>query len=269
MYLSQLLVFIKKMEGQDILLCINKFENLQKSFGGILASDDVEEITDIPIYENLSLYDKQKNQITGIKFHSWLQKVFSRVEFPVGFILNTGTHKNGGRHWQSLYIDVEGTSYFFDSYGRSAKKEFKKFEILLRAFYNFCSNFNHNIKIALENWTINKFIENGLKKAITNIIIKPNYQAPKIVRYWDHQIQDDDTNVCGQYSTYFLYNISCKVRNPSIDGYRFFANNFYYFNSTTEKTKQLRNKKICYTSKMIKKLQQYFTNYLDIKIQMF
>ena len=45
----------EKMEGQDILLCINKFENLQKSFGGILASDDVEEITDIPIYDNLSL----------------------------------------------------------------------------------------------------------------------------------------------------------------------------------------------------------------------
>ena len=35
-----------------------------------------------------------------------------------------------------------------------------------------------------------------------------------------------------------------------------------------KKTKQLRNKKTCYTSKMIKKLQQYFTNYLDIKIQM-
>ena len=241
-------------------MCFNKFENLQKSFGGILASDDVEEITDIPIYENITLYNKQKNQITGKKFHSWLIKVFGKLAFPIGFILNTGTHKNGGRHWQALYLDSEGVSYFFDSYGRSAKKEFKKFEILLRGFYNFCSNFNHNIKIALQNWNIDAFIQGGLKKAITNIMIKSNYQQKKIVRYWDHQIQDDDTNVCGQYSTYFLYNISCKVRNPSIDAYAFFAKNFYYFNSIQEKNKASKKQKNMLYIKNDKKIAAIFYN---------
>ena len=66
------------MEGQDILLCISKFQNLLQSFGGMLASDDVQEITDIPIFQNLISYDKKKEQITGTKFHSWLQKVFSK-----------------------------------------------------------------------------------------------------------------------------------------------------------------------------------------------
>ena len=32
--------------------------------------------------------------------------------FPLAFVLNTGTHKNGGTHWQSMYIDHEHTVYF-------------------------------------------------------------------------------------------------------------------------------------------------------------
>ena len=85
--------------------------------------------------------------------------------FPIGFILNTGTHKNGGQHWQALYFDNEGISYFFDSYGRTAKKEFRIFEILLRAFFNYCAMFNHNTSTALHQWNINTFINYGLKKS--------------------------------------------------------------------------------------------------------
>ena len=62
-----------------------------------------------------------------------------------------------------------------------------------------------------------------------------NTTAP--VRYWNFQIQDDFTNVCGQYSTFFLYNISSNVRDPSKYAYKFFCDNFYYFKTPEEKSK--------------------------------
>ena len=41
--------------------------------------------------------------------HPFTQK--NRI-FPIGFILNTGNHSNGGIYWQALYIDHQHTAYF-------------------------------------------------------------------------------------------------------------------------------------------------------------
>ena len=63
---------------------------------------------------------------TGHAFLQWAKGIFLQQNnnssdkeednvrtFPIGFILNTGTHQNGGKHWQSIYFDDEGVSYFF------------------------------------------------------------------------------------------------------------------------------------------------------------
>ena len=54
------------------------------------------------------------------------------------------------------------------------------------------------------------------------------------MQYWNHQLQDDNTNICGQDSTYFLFYVTYYVRNPPTDMYRFFKENFYYFKSNND-----------------------------------
>ena len=55
------------------------------------------------------------------------------------------------------------------------------------------------------------------------------------MQYWNHQLQDDNANVCGQYSTYFLFYVTSYIRNPPTDTYRFFKENFYHFKSNNDK----------------------------------
>ena len=224
------------MDGRDILSCISSHKALQRSFGVILASDDVRRICDIPIWrQNIQNYNNNNNEDYGSKFFEWITNLMNEHKsFPIGFILNTGTHQNGGQHWQALYFDANGISYFFDSYGREAKVEFKRFEMLIRAMYHFLQNYGFQVEDAFKNSTIENFINLGLIKAIRETQ-NTNKIDPSCVRYWDHQIQDDNTNVCGQYSTFFLYNLTSSIRNPSLEAYKFFADNFYYFNSLSEK----------------------------------
>ena len=81
------------------------------------------------------------------------------------------------------------------------------------------------------------FINVGLIKAIRETQNTTKRMDPSCVRYWDHQLQDDNTNVCGQYSTFFLYNLTSSVRNPSLEAYKFFADKrlISYFNSVEQK----------------------------------
>ena len=226
------------MDGQEIINIINNVSSLSKAFGCILASDDVQRI----------LVDVNT---TGHAFLQWAKGIFLQQNngdkeednvrtFPIGFILNTGTHQNGGKHWQSIYFDDEGVSYFFDSYGRVAPKIFKRFEVVIRGLYHYFDHYNHNVQRAFNEFTMDNFKRYGFNKAVNSIrrsLADENNMKTAHVRYWNFQIQDDFTNVCGQYSTFFLYNISSNVRNPSKCAYKFFCDNFYYFKTPEEKNK--------------------------------
>ena len=134
------------MDGQEIINIINNVSSLSKAFGCILALDDVQRI----------LADVNT---TGHGFLQWANGMFLQQQqndkednvnirtFPIGFILNTGTHQNGGKHWQSIYFDDEVISYFFDSYGRVAPKIFKRFEVMIRGMYHHFDHYNHNVQM--------------------------------------------------------------------------------------------------------------------------
>ena len=227
------------MDGREILSCISSNGSLQKSFGSILASDDVHRICDIPIWRNNIGNYKNNNEDFGSNFFNWIKNQMNQDKsFPIGFILNAGTHQNGGQHWQALHFDINGISYFFDSYGREAKVEFKRFEMLIRAMYHFVQYYKFNVEEGFINLNIESFIKIGLIKSIKETQTTNKQTDASCVRYWDHQLQDDNTNVCGQYSTFFLYNLASNVRNPSLDAYKFFAENFFYFNSVGEKNQR-------------------------------
>ena len=91
------------MDGQEIINIINNVSSLSNAFGCILALDDVQQIlSDV--------------NTTAHVFLQWAKGIFLRHAngvrtFPIGFILNTGMHQNGGKHWQAIYFDNEGVSY--------------------------------------------------------------------------------------------------------------------------------------------------------------
>ena len=190
------------MDGREILSRISSHKSLNNSCGSILASDDVRRLCDIPIWRhNIEHYSNNtNNEDYGSKFFEWIKSQMNENKsFPIGFILNTGTHENGGQHWQALYFDTNGISYFFDSYGREAKVEFKRFEMLIRATYHFLEHYEFNVQNAFNNFlNVENFINIGLIKAIRETQNTTKRMDPSCVRYWDHQLQDDNTNVCGQ-----------------------------------------------------------------------
>ena len=225
------------MDNQEIINIINNVSSLSKVFGCILVSDDVQRI----------LVDVNT---TGHAFLQWAKGIFLQQNnndkeednvrtFPIGFILNTGTHQNGGKHWQSIYFD-DGVSYFLDSYGRVAPKIFKRFEVMIRGLYHYFDHYNHNLQRAFNKFTMGNFKRYGFNKAVNNIRRSLDDENMKTahVRYWNFQIQDDFTNVCGQYSTFFLYNISSNVRNPLKCAYKFFVTIFIISKPQKKKIKQ-------------------------------
>ena len=107
-----------------------------------------------------------------------------------------------------------GMSYFFYSYGRKSNKLFSEFEHLIRTLYYHFELFDFDIRTAVKHMTVN-----SLKKAREDA---KRFKTTQTINYFDHQIQDDNTNVCGEYSTYFLYNISLKVKDPAVNAYTFF-----------------------------------------------
>ena len=158
------------MDGQEIINIIHNVSSLSKAFGCILASDDVQRI----------LVDVNT---TGHAFLQWAKGIFLQQNnnnsgdkeednvrtFPIGFILNTGTHQNGGKHWQSIYFDDQGVSYFFDSYGRVAPKIFKRFKVMIRGLYHYFDHYNHNVQRAFNEFTMDNFKRYGFNKAVNNI----------------------------------------------------------------------------------------------------
>ena len=109
---------------------------------------------------------------------------------------------------------------------------------MIRGLYHYFDHYNHNVQRAFNEFTMDNFKHYGFNKAVNNIrrSLEENRKTAH-VRYWNFPIQDDFTNVCGQYSTFFLYNISSNVRNPLKCAYKFFCDNFYYFKTPEEKNK--------------------------------
>ena len=82
------------MYGRQILSCISSHASLKRSFGAILASDDVRKICDINID---AIGNNGNNETNGKEFFTWIRQQFGDDRrFPLGYILNTGTHQNGG-----------------------------------------------------------------------------------------------------------------------------------------------------------------------------
>ena len=204
------------MDLKTIEKCLSSTSDLEREYGVGLAEDDCRQI----------LHNFQS--IKTFFITTFLQENKDNDKsFPIGFILNTGNHQNGGLHWQALYFDRMGMSYFFDSYGRKSNKLFSEFEHLIRTLYYYFELFDFDIRTAVKHMTVN-----SLKKARENA---KRFKTTQTINYFDHQIQDDNTNVCGEYSTYFLYNISLKVRDPAVNAYTFFIKNFFYFKSKEDK----------------------------------
>ena len=122
--------------------------------------------------------------------------------FPIAFFLNTGTHDNGGVHWQALYVDHNHMGYFFDSYGRRPNNIFNAFahEMITISYYReyMC---RQSMKQALSD---DQFTRDALRRCYTTKVAN---DQPDTCRYFPYQIQSDITNVCGEYSLIFLHTI--------------------------------------------------------------
>ena len=144
----------------------------------------------------------------------------------MAFILNTGTHKNGGTHWQSMYIDHEHTVYFFDSYGRKPSDIFHRFahDLLTISYYREYTK-DLSLREALSD---SKFTQTNLRQCHKT---KEANDEEDTIRYFPYQIQNDKTNVCGEYAVLFLHNIT-RTRDPWMHAYEFWTDHqdvFFYY----------------------------------------
>lgn len=215
------------MDNRDIAACARiDSKYLNKTYAGCVTEDDINSKI-LPSLENFRQF-----LVTSL-----LQRDIP--SFPFGYILNTGTHANGGRHWQAVYFDHEHRAYFFDSYGRKPAPIFKKFadsmlvfsylithvpkekrqmdlkDILSVDYFTF-----HNLRIA-------NYEKNLRDRSITSL-------------YFSYQIQSDYSNVCGEYSVLFLYYI-CRYRSPATEGYNFWYNNNFFLYNHNDKLKKKKS----------------------------
>ena len=97
----------------------------------------------------------------------------------IGVIFNTDPHDEDGAHWISVYIDIKkNVIYFFDSVGRKAPKQVKK------------------------------FIKNIIKESE---LLGEKMKYDELYNHKiEHQYQDTE---CGMYSLYFIINMLTKKKS--------------------------------------------------------
>ena len=93
------------MDNIDIQHCVEKdSKELAKIYAGVVTIDDVTHMnSSLEMFRQFLISSLLSNKIQN---------------FPIGFIVNTGSHKSGGVHWQGIYFDNKHHVYLFDSYGR-------------------------------------------------------------------------------------------------------------------------------------------------------
>ena len=199
------------MDNIDLRDCINQdVKELKQIYCGIITKDDV------------ALINKNIESFRQFLMMALLE---NNVEnFPLAFIMNTGTHKSGGVHWQGIYFDQNHRVYFFDSYGRKPMDQFKTFADLILIF-SFMRQYYRKLPLSMV----------LSKEKFTYRLYKTMMQRQKkninrnTFNYFNLQLQSDFTNVCGEYSLMFLYSI-CRQSHPEIYGYDYYLNQpgFFY-----------------------------------------
>eukprot|EP00794_Sanderia_malayensis_P014684 gene14683-biopygen11781 len=195
----------------QIAECIRKDPyHLARIYAGVIAEDDIAKIL-----ANLGSF-------RDFLVTSLLQRNIHH--FPLAYIMNTGTHKNGGRHWQALYFDHDHNAFFFDSYGRQPSDAFKSFAEHMLSFSYLRRD--HRLQSLDECLSTQTFTPQNYRLAQRTQALDAAQHATV---YFPWQIQSDDTNVCGEYSVLFLFAI-CRTHQPRVSGYNFWydpENNFY------------------------------------------
>ena len=147
------------MWSSDIRKICERDPDIKETFKDVLSKDQVEHFNQNPT--------------------NWLNNFYDSVDFPLSFVLNTGTIKDGGLHWQAVYFDVERNIYFFDSYGHKPMNQFL-------AFFENIVNYQKPKRF--------------------------HYDRKKIHEIC-REIQAFDTKVCGEYCIYFLH-VMNTVKHP-------------------------------------------------------
>ena len=201
------------MDNYTIERCINEDIELRQTFGGCLLEDDVRHIVGASTGDDLTRLHNLRIFLCNTVLHRQIE------HFPLAFILNTGTHKNGGIHWQALYIDHEHIAYFFDSYGRKPSDIFRAFahELLTISYYR---EFTRRLPLR-QALSDSKFTPTSLKRSLRTKLAN---DADNTVRYFPYQIQSDTSHVCGEYSVLFLHNIA-RSPDPWRNAYEFWIRN--------------------------------------------
>ena len=128
--------------------------------------------------------------------------------FPMGFVVNTGSHKSGGIHWQGIYFDHNHRVYFFDSYGRKPMEHYMLYTELMFTF-SYMRRYNRRLPIGavLYEQNFTQELYDMCNKRHLNDVTNITYN------YYNRQLQSPLTNVCGEYSIMFLY-VICRHTNP-------------------------------------------------------
>ena len=192
--------------------CVDQDPELRQVFCGFLLEDDVHDILGGSTGQSSP---KRMNRLRLFLANTMLTRGIEH--FPIAFFLNTGTHDNGGVHWQALYVDHNHMAYFFDSYGRRPNNIFNAFahEMITISYYReyMC---RQSMKQALSD---DQFTRDALRRCYTTKVAN---DQPDTCRYFPYQIQSDITNVCGEYSLIFLHTI-VRCETPWMHAYDYFT----------------------------------------------
>ena len=202
------------MDNYTIEHCINEDTELRQTFGGCLLEDDVRHIVGASTGDDLGRLHNLRIFLCNTVLHRKIEHFP-----PLAFILNTGTHKNGGIHWQALYIDHDHIAYFFDSYGRKPSDIFRDFahELLTVSYYR---EFTRKLSLR-QALSDSKFTPTTLRRSLRTKLANDEEDT---VRYFPYQIQSDTSHVCGEYSVLFLHNIA-RSPDPWLNAYEFWTGN--------------------------------------------
>ena len=221
------------------ILYQQRHTEIRNVFAGCLLEDNVRPILGASSGEST-------HRLHNLRMFLCKTMLFRNIEhFPLAFILNTGTHENGGIHWQAMYIDHEHIVYFVDSYGRKPSTAFHQFaHYLLTVSYYREYTKDLSLREALSD---SKFSQDNLQRC--HKTIKANDEDDTI-RYSPYQIQNDKTNVCGEYALLFLHN-STRSPNPWLNAYEFWTNNqdvFFLLPTSSSSKNNDHQCPCCYTT---------------------
>ena len=192
------------MDNFAIERCIQEDSHLQQVFAGCLLADQVKNI--------IGVRRGGAKRINNVRIFLCETVKYRNIEhFPIAFILNTGTHKKGGVHWQELYVDHEHTANFFDSFGWLPLPVFEEFahDLLTYSYYRqFCRNLTLSKALSDKH-----FMSANIKRAHKT---KRFNDHANTCRYFPYQIQNDWSGVCGEYAVLFLHNI-VRTREPLLN----------------------------------------------------